>query len=386
MLRVPTPERPNWRGQANSLGFHFHTIDGEPYWDERAHYRFTVRQIEDEIERPTAEIEAMCLEVVDRACRDEALLRELAIPERFWNFVAESWRVGEPALYGRMDFAYDGRGPAKLYEYNADTPTSLYEAAFFQWVWLEQARIYGLVPKDADQYNIIQEELVEALARIGIVSTLHFASAEGHAEDRGTVHYLEDCARQAGIDTAYVPLEKIGMDAQGQFADADDFVIHALFKLYPWEHMFTDTYSGQVPAADVLWLEPPWKSILSNKGLLPLLWRYFPGHPNLLPAYFEGDPAAADLAGGYVRKPLFSREGANVEWRGADGARFTVDGPYGEEGAIVQALHPLPRIAGNYTVLGSWVVGGKPAGLGIREDSTPITRDTSRFLPHAIIG
>ena len=87
-----------------------------------------------------------------------------------------------------------------------------------------------------------------------------------------------------------------------------------------------------------------------------------------------------------VKKPLFSREGANVEWLGADGERFLVDGPYGEEGAIVQALHPLPRIAGNYTVLGSWVVGGKPAGLGTREDSSPVTRDTSRFVPHAIIG
>lgn len=386
MLRVPCAERPNWRGQAISLGFHFHTIGGEPYWDERAHYRFTVRQIEQDIEQPTAELEAMCLEVVDRATRDEALLRELKIPEPFWDFVAASWRAGEPALYGRMDFAYDGRGPARLYEYNADTPTSLYEAAFFQWVWLEQARIFGLVPRDADQYNIIQEELVAALARTGIVSTLHFASAEGHAEDRGTVHYLEDCARQAGLNTAYVPLEKIGMDADGRFADADDFVIRALFKLYPWEHLFADAYGGKVPAADVLWLEPPWKAVLSNKGLLPLLWRFFPGHPNLLPAYFEDDSAAADLTGGFVRKPLFSREGANVEWRGADGERFAVDGPYGEEGAIVQALHPLPRFAGNYTVLGSWVVGGKPAGLGVREDSTPITRDTSRFLPHAIVG
>ena len=386
MLRVPSAERPNWQGQATSLGFHFHTIDGEPYWDERAHYRFTVRQIEEDIEKPTAELEAMCLEVVDRACRDEALLLELKIPEAYWDFVANSWRLRDPALYGRMDFAYDGHGPAKLYEYNADTPTSLYEAAFFQWVWLEQARIYGIAPKDADQYNIIQEELVEALARTGIVSTLHFASAEGHAEDRGTVHYLEDCARQAGLQTAYVPLEQIGMDTQGQFSDGDDFVINALFKLYPWEHMFTDAYGGKVPAADVLWLEPPWKALLSNKGLLPLLWRFFRGHPNLLPAFFEGEAGISDLTGGMVKKPLFSREGANVEWLGADGERFLVDGPYGEEGAIVQALHPLPRIAGNYTVLGSWVVGGKPAGLGIREDSTPVTRDTSRFVPHAIIG
>jgi glutathionylspermidine synthase len=141
-----------------------------------------------------------------------------------------------------------------------------------------------------------------------------------------------------------------------------------------------------VPKSRMHWLEPPWKAILSNKGLLPLLWQMFPGHPNLLPAFFDGDPAASALAGGYVRKPLFSREGANIEWVEPSGQRYAVEGPYGAEGYIVQALHPLPRFAGNHTVIGSWVVRGEPVGLGIREDATPVTRDTSRFVPHAIVG
>ena len=174
MLRIPSPERPDWQAQATALGFHFHTIEGEPYWDERAHYRFTLRQVEDDIEAPTAAIEAMCMEVVDRACRDEELLRQLAIPEPFWDFIAQSWFRGEPPLYGRMDFAYDGHGPAKLYEYNADTPTSLYESAFFQWVWLEQARVFGRVPPDADQYNSIQESLIAAFEAFDPGSYLHF--------------------------------------------------------------------------------------------------------------------------------------------------------------------------------------------------------------------
>ena len=103
MLRVPIPERPDWRGQAAALGFNFHTIDGEPYWDERAYYRFTLRQIEDDIEGPTAELDAMCLEIVDRACRDEELLQLLKIPETYWELVRGSWQAGEPSLYGRMD-------------------------------------------------------------------------------------------------------------------------------------------------------------------------------------------------------------------------------------------------------------------------------------------
>ena len=46
--------------------------------------------------------------------------------------------------------------------------------------------------------------------------------------------------------------------------------------------------------------------------MLPLLWEMFPGHPNLLPAFFEDDPNAATLGTSFVRKPLYSREGANV--------------------------------------------------------------------------
>ena len=40
-----------------------------------------------------------------------------------------------------------------------------------------------------------------------------------------------------------------------------------------------------------------------------------------------------------------------------------------------------PTISG----LGSWLVDHMPCGLSIREDESPITGNTSRFLPHAII-
>ena len=107
----------------------------------------------------------------------------------------------------------------------------------------------------------------------------------------------------------------------------------------------------------------------------------FEGHPNLLPAYFPDDPRAADLVDGFVKKPLLSREGGNVEIVRAGGKVHSVDGPYGAEGFIVQALHPLPVFQGNHTVIGSWVVASQPCGIGIREDDSPITKDSSRFLP-----
>ena len=83
----------------------------------------------------------------------------------------------------------------------------------------------------------------------------------------------------------------------------------------------------------------------------------------------------------YVKKPLYSREGANVTIARA-GATLEAGGEYGEEGFVWQADHPLPQFAGNYTVIGSWVVGDAPAGIGLREDDSPITRNSSRFVPH----
>ena len=36
-------------------------------------------------------------------------------------------------------------------------------------------------------------------------------------------------------------------------------------------------------------------------------------------------------------------------------------------------------------VLGSWFAAGVPCGLCVREDVSPITKNTYRFLPHAIV-
>ena len=137
MKRVAIAERGNWKARAAEAGFRFHTIDGAPYWDESAYYAFTLRQIENDIEDPSAELHAMAMDLVGEVVGSDALMAQLAIPEAFRDWIAESWRRRDPHLYGRLDFAYDGNGPAKLYELNYDTPTSLYEASFFQWQWLE---------------------------------------------------------------------------------------------------------------------------------------------------------------------------------------------------------------------------------------------------------
>jgi len=386
MQRIVCPERDDWRDTAKACGFDFHTIDGERYWDERGYYAFTLQEIEQQIERPTGEIDAMCLELVGRAIGDEQYLKRLKIPEAFWPLIADSWRRDEASLYGRLDLNLDGHGPAKLLEYNADTPTSIFEAAVFQWSWLEQSIDRRIVPKAADQFNSIHERLIEAWKKLGQGRHLHLTGTTESEEDLGTLAYLEDTAAQAGLKTTLIDIEDIGWRDQGSgFVDLDDRDIALAFKLYPWECMFREQYGTKRKEAPTRWIEPPWKAVLSNKGILPLLWEMFEGHPNLLPAYFEDDPRARELGASYVRKPLYSREGANVTLV-SEGVPFAEHvGPYGAEGFVRQALATLRNFSGQYPVLGSWLIDHTPCGLSIREDENPITGNSSRFLPHAII-
>jgi glutathionylspermidine synthase len=385
MQRIPCPERADWRALAEKVGFVYHTIDDAPYWDETAYYAFTLEEIERDLEAPTSALDAMCRELVARAIADERIMRRLAIPPAYWNWIAASWKRGEPSLYGRFDLRYDGQSPAKLLEYNADTPTAVFETAVFQWLWLEQAIERQIVPRDADQYNSLHERLIAGWQEIGRDRRLHLAGALDDPEDRGTLAYLEDCARQAGLATRMLAMSDIGRLPNG-FVDLQNEPIALAFKLYPWEWMMRERFGAYLPGAPTQFVEPPWKAILANKGILPLLWEMFPRHDNLLPAYFDDDPAAAALGSSYVRKPLYSREGANVTLV-VDGATVDADeGPYGAEGYVRQAIAPLPRASGNYAVLGSWIAAGKPCGLSVREDASPITKNSSRFLPHAIVG
>ena len=126
----------------------------------------------------------------------------------------------------------------------------------------------------------------------------------------------------------------------------------------------------------VNWIEPVWKMLWSNKALLPILWQLYPDHPNLLPAYFEPHNA------NYVQKPKLSREGANIAIVQNGQIVQSTGGNYGDAGFIYQDIAQIPNMDGNYPVIGSWIIGGEAAGMGIRESSSMITDNVSRFVPH----
>jgi len=336
MRRETIEPRESWQEKVESQGLLYHTVQGGLYWDESACYRFDEAQI-DIIEKATEELHQLCLRVVDRVV-EQGLYERFAIPEFCVPQIERSWKRKDPSLFGRFDLVWDGHGPVKMLEYNADTPTSLPEAAVIQWFWLKDRF------PCADQFNSLHEKLIERWRMIGDGKLVHFTCVSSAEEDRGNVEYLRDTAMQAGLQTEFLDIQDIGYDhLNGVFVDSRERRIHSLFKLYPYEWMMNEPFGQFVDMERLALIEPPWKMILSNKAIL--------------------------------------REGFNISLY-RNGEVISTAGEYGEEGFIYQALAPLPEFDGNYPVLGSWIVGSRAAGLGIREDITEITTDQARFVPH----
>lgn len=372
MERLSSRARPDFGKKLEAIGLSFWAWDN--YWKEDACYRFSLAQV-DQIEDATAELHRLCMQAVRHAIEQDRL-GDLRIPPAFHAAIKKSFDAADFSLYGRFDLAYDGINPPKMLEYNADTPTSVLESAVAQWYWMEE------VSGGDDQFNSLHERLVARWDALPEEPVIHFASVAGNEEDWVAITYLMETAIQAGKQAMRITMDQIGWDArQKAFVDLDSQPIRCLFKLYPWEWMMRESFGAYVVESGTRFIEPLWKAVLSCKGILPLLWELFPGHPNLLEAHFRDPEGLTDFA----RKPLFSREGANIELhRGGRAAEHCSDGPYGAEGYVYQALFPLPCFQGMYPVIGSWIVGDEPAGMCIREDVSPITTNMSYFVPHVI--
>ncbi len=371
MQRLKINPRNDYVKRLEAQGLSFHSWDD--YWKEDVCYQFSLKQIE-EIEAATQELHAMYLNAMKFAIEGKRL-GKLGIPAQFWKGIEASMERDDFSLYGRFDLAYDGKSPPKLLEYNADTPTSLLESAVCQWYWMED------VYPQYDQFNSLHERLVARWKQLPVKGLVHLALIDGNEEDWVCATYLMDTLVQAGRATKHIYIGDVGWDSAAKcFVDLDDQPIETLFKLYPWEWLMREEFGIHLLEGTTRFIEPLWKSVLSCKGLLSILWELYPGHPNLLPAYFDQRSLVS-----YARKPLYSREGANVEL--VDNGRIIAQavGSYGDEGFIYQALHTLPKFDDRYPVIGAWVVNGAAAGMCIREDVSPITTNMSNFVPHFFI-
>src|SRR5216683_919005 len=332
MQRIPLTPRDNWQQKVESVGLTFHTLEnGQPYWDESAAYQFTATEI-DTLEAAGYQLQEMCLAAAQHII-DKKRYAELDIPDFAIEAIEWAWNNEPPALYGRLDLSWAGaqsRSAPKLLEYNADTPTSLLEAAVVQWHWLKDMP-RSLVSSKPDQFNSIHEKLIAKWKDIEpyLSKPIYFAALDNpdnpgnSAEDQLTVTYLRDTAQQAKLDTRQLSMQDIGWnDAQQAFLDLDDHPIFSIFKLYPWEAMLQEEFGPQAIATyqSTRWIEPIWKMLLSNKGK-----------------------------------------------------------------QIVQALAPPAVFDNRHTVLGLWMIDQDCCGMGVRESFSPITDNLSSFVPHFFI-
>ncbi len=326
---------------------------------------------------------------------DEQLYLELGIPSNLIGLIEDSWQKKDLHLYGRFDLAggLDGL-PIKLLEFNADTPTGLFETSIIQWA---QLKSNGM--DETRQFNNLHEMLQENFRRLitrdkpldefkeryGGEKVL-FSSVGGLPEDEGNVRYLQQVAHEAGLYTDFCYMHEAGFtDREGVF-NKDGQLADFWFKLFPWEDIAADeleltrmlgkmTGSGRTRI-----LNPAYTLIFQSKGLLKILFDMFPESPYLLRADFSPLPGVEQ-----VSKKFFGREGANTTLLGANGdVLSSTDGPYQHQKSVYQERTHFPQDAsGRHYQAGVFHVW-EACGLGFRRGGL-ILDDTSKFVGHIVV-
>ncbi|CAK4612489.1 unnamed protein product [Aphanomyces euteiches] len=391
----------------------------QSYWNDEAAYEVQSADAKT-LRDATFNLHAMCLEAVDMVANSEDLMDIFEIPFNLRGAVKESWARRDKDLLGRFDFIWDGRGPPKLLEYNADTPTILVETAVGQQLWADE--VLKTEKPGAWCFNGIEDHLVKGWRRVvPAKQRVHLAGTNASVEESEHVNYMYRTAVKAGLDAVKVQVASLEVDAEkGQlvdrtlsFYDADASPnIDVIWKLYPYEWLAEEVLGDQLfvngkPTTKTTWIEPAWKLILGNKAILALLWQMYPNHPNLLPAsYDEQDIEQIKVRGKVVAKPKYGREGAGVvyssnyddtrDFISAANQAATLDTVGIDDNQdkdqlylgqpVYQAYHPTERFSGRRIVVGSWMVHGLPSGFCIREDAAETTNDNSSFVPHYIVG
>lgn len=387
LQRVGRPILPSFKERLSEINMGYSTAKGSPYWSTDAAYVMTEKQVES-IENAMANVHGMILDLIGSIVTAGdyhlfSLRREMA------QAVDASWRGGERALLGRFDLSFASDGTPKVLEYNADTPTGLFEAAIVQWEWYEgQAEANRPLFANTSQFNTINRSLIERWKHLDIKGRVDFTSTVipgvggslAETPDELLVsQYLKDTAETAGLKTGEVRLTDVGWDSSERFfTDASDRKIKNLSKIYPWEWLEIDDYGECIPVAKTRFIEPAWKRLIADKRLLALLWDRHKGHPNLL----QTSLLPGDMFGPAVSKPVMGRAGANITIPGQP----VTPGIYGSQIKIFQEFCPIPKFSSErgdvFVTLGAWMVGDETCGVGVREDDGVVTGSSDSFAPH----
>jgi glutathionylspermidine synthase len=324
---------------------------------------------------------------------DNRLYYELGIASNLVGLIEESWERDDWHIYGRFDLAggLDG-APIKLLEFNADTPTGLFETSIVQWAIL---KANGM--DESLQFNNIQTMLRENFRRlvtgdedadfeeVYASQKLLFSSVRDLPEEERTVSYLQSVAHDAGFFTDFCYLDEAGFIAEQGVFNRDHQLADFWFKLYPWE----DIASDELELTRILekiskrghtrFINPAYTLLFQSKGMLKLLWDLYPESPYLLPTSFEPLEGIAQ-----VEKKMYGREGANTQIIGAGGEVLAqTDGPYAHHKNVYQQFVELPQdSSGNRYQAGVFYIW-EACGLGFRRGGM-ILDDMSKFAGHLV--
>ena len=322
------------------------------------------------------------------------LFHEIGIPFNLVELIKESWENEVHwHLYGRFDLAggIDGK-PIKLIEFNADTPTALFETAVIQWAILKQNRL-----EEAAQFNSLYEALLDNFKRLVTLDEdisafeeryegwkFLFTSIRGNAEEENTVRLLQHIAAEAGYSTQFAYIDEIEFsEEEGIFYNDEHYELW--FKLIPWEDIALEEsdlamlLSSIVKAQKAIIFNPAYTLMFQSKGMLKILWDLYPSHPLLLETSFE--PLSAQKQ---VKKPIFGREGGNVSILDSNAhAIESVGGDYANHKMVYQAYTELPKDDQGSSYQAGVFYAYEACALGFRKGGE-ILDNMSKFVGHIV--
>lgn len=333
------------------------------------------------------ELHRLFLEATDRVIHDEQLLTQFGIPKIFWERIRQSWENEQDFnLTGRLDLGFDGE-KFKVLEYNADTANQLFECAIIQKKWPEAVKL----PSVFTPVRRLNLALVQNWKKMKINSIVHLI-IDDHPNERLTALYMQNVIKEAGLRSKLCVGIKQISSKDGLIYDQDGDRIEFVWKSFMWETIFEDYLHSNkddqhLRLSDVFLndqikvIEPIWKVITDNKGILPLLSQMYPNHPNLL--LTQWNLSDQFKQNGYVQKPLVGRDGQNIILHQTNNE--IQSNQHSHRGTIYQELFPLKKTDGYYSIINSWIIGGFYAGLCVREDQHLITNDQSPMVPCCIV-
>ena len=389
LLQV-TPLTPDY---LESLGFVWHTDSDEtPYVSDKL-VLLTPKEAEAYYHAGNTLYE-MFIEAAQHVI-DNNLFHEIGIPFNLVELITESWENDiHWHLYGRFDLAggIDGK-PIKLLEFNADTPTALFETAIVQWAMLKQNDM-----EETAQFNGVYEALLDNFKRLVTLSEdvsdfetryegwkFLFTSIRGNSEEENTVRLLQHIATEAGYKTEFAYIDEVEFDEkEGIFFKEQQYELW--FKLIPWEDIALEEpdlammLTNIVKNQKAIIFNPAYTLLFQSKGLLTILWELYPDHPLLLETSFE--PLGTERM---VQKPVFGREGESVRILDEHGSFIEgeEEGAYDSHKMVFQEYVELPSDIEGSSYQAGLFYAYESCGIGFRKGGK-ILDNMSKFVGHVV--